>query len=75
VQITSLEEEKSNLIEQVTQLQKKNNELSNKLETFDEDLQMQWFIRGGIIAGVGLLLGLLLPFMPRRKKRSGDRWM
>ena len=34
----------------------------------------QWFMYGGGVLGVGLLLGLLLPHMLPRRKKS-DRWM
>jgi SH3 domain protein len=37
-------------------------------------MQMDWFIRGGAMVGAGILLGILLPMLPRRRSRS-DRWM
>jgi len=34
---------------------------------------MRWFSYGGIVGGIGLLLGLVLPsFIPNRRKQS--RW-
>ncbi|MGL5288930.1 MAG: TIGR04211 family SH3 domain-containing protein, partial [Aeromonas sp.] len=40
----------------------------------EHDMQMDWFIRGGAMVGGGLLLGFLLPMLPRRRSR-GDRWV
>ena len=40
----------------------------------EQDEQYRWWREGGTIAGVGLLLGLLLPYLPRPRRRK-DRWM
>lgn len=54
--------------------QKKVNAANVQLDDKQRTIIMQWFMYGGGVAGVGLLLGLLLPHMiPRRKKN--DRWM
>ncbi|KLN97707.1 TIGR04211 family SH3 domain-containing protein [Moellerella wisconsensis] len=73
----------------VAQLKAENTKLNNelikagkKLEIAEVNLDdrrreliLQWFMYGGGVAGVGLILGLILPhIIPRRKKRN-DRWM
>ncbi|MCW2257919.1 SH3 domain protein [Providencia alcalifaciens] len=73
----------------VKQLKAENEKLKNelikagkKLEIVEVNLDdrrreliLQWFMYGGGVAGVGLILGLILPhIIPRRKKRN-DRWM
>lgn len=73
----------------VKQLKTENEKLKNelikagkKLEIVEVNLDdrrreliLQWFMYGGGVAGVGLILGLILPhIIPRRKKRN-DRWM
>ncbi|EKT58167.1 TIGR04211 family SH3 domain-containing protein [Providencia burhodogranariea] len=73
----------------VKQLKSENEKLKNelikagkKLEIVEVNLDdrrreliLQWFMYGGGVAGVGLILGLILPhIIPRRKKRN-DRWM
>ncbi|KFA59661.1 hypothetical protein A9G34_08250 [Gilliamella sp. Choc4-2] len=72
----------------IENLQNKNNELERKfkeqevqldsaLNQVDDkrrDLIITWFTYGGLVAGGGFLLGLILPnIMPRRRKK--DRWM
>ena len=35
------------------------------------EIAIQWFIYGGSVLGVGLLIGLVLPhILPRRKRRD-----
>lgn len=73
----------------VSQLKAENEKLKNeliksgkKLEIAEVNLDdrrreliLQWFMYGGGVAGVGLILGLILPhIIPRRKKRN-DGWM
>ncbi|MFQ2042885.1 TIGR04211 family SH3 domain-containing protein [Aeromonas veronii] len=66
-QLVSQGEEMSNLKEQ-------NDALTQSYDNQEHDMQMDWFIRGGAMVGVGILLGILLPMLPRRRSR-GDRWM
>jgi len=48
-----------------------NKSINNKLDKERNELLMRWFSYGGIVAGVGLLLGLLIPtLIPSRKKKS-----
>ena len=70
---------------QINELETRNGQLQNalsvaqdeirtsraKIDTQKDDLLMKWFTYGGIVASVGLLLGLLLPHItPRRRKRT-----
>lgn len=47
--------------------------LEARLETQEEDLLIRYFMYGGGVAGAGLLVGLLVPHLPRRRKKR-DRW-
>ncbi|MHA6498813.1 TIGR04211 family SH3 domain-containing protein, partial [Escherichia coli] len=40
----------------------------------DSTIIMQWFMYGGGVLGLGLLLGLVLPHLIPTRKRK-DRWM
>lgn len=43
------------------------------LDANKREIAIQWFIYGGSVLGVGLLIGLVLPhILPRRKRR--DSW-
>lgn len=83
--IIVLEKKLNSNINKVIELEKTNLELSTKLKKVQEingsltdkvdneknELLMQWFSYGGMVAGIGLLLGLILPsLMPSRRKRS-----
>lgn len=47
--------------------------LQARLETQEEDLLMRYFMYGGGVAGAGLLVGLVVPHLPRRRRKR-DRW-
>ncbi|WP_089687319.1 TIGR04211 family SH3 domain-containing protein [Billgrantia gudaonensis] len=48
-------------------------ELQARLDTQEEDLLIRYFMYGGGVAGAGLLVGLIVPHLPR-KRRKNDRW-
>ncbi|XKE46457.1 SH3 domain-containing protein [Halomonas organivorans] len=48
-------------------------ELRARLDTQEEDLLMRYFMYGGGVAGAGLLVGLIVPHLPRRRRKR-DRW-
>lgn len=59
----------------LSKLVSENKKLAVKLGNIQQDVQMQWLIKGGIVAGGGLIIGLIIPYLPRRRKRNSDRWM
>ena len=72
--INGLKDENQQLRNQLIVAQKKVNAANVQLDDKQRAIIMRWFMYGGGVAGVGLLLGLLLPHMiPRRKKNN--RWM
>nr|WP_240936231.1 TIGR04211 family SH3 domain-containing protein [Halomonas bachuensis] len=48
-------------------------QLQARLDTQEEDLLMRYFMYGGGVAGAGLLVGLIVPHLPRRRRKR-DRW-
>ncbi len=69
--ISKLKNTNSILNKELQQVQVLNSSLNEKLDTEKNDLLMRWFSYGGMVAGGGLLLGLILPsLMPNRRKRS-----
>ncbi|MCQ1059043.1 SH3 domain-containing protein [Photobacterium sp. ZSDE20] len=70
-QISDLETQNSQLNEQLMTSQAEIRELRARLDTQKDDLLMRWFTYGGMVAGGGLLFGLVLPHLiPRRRKRN-----
>lgn len=70
--IAELEQRNATLDSQFTQVQQANRELQARLNTQEQDLLMRYFMYGGGVAGAGLIFGLLVPHLPKRRKR--DRW-
>lgn len=48
--------------------------LSAQVESADRDELVTWFTRGGMVAGIGILLGVLITYMPKKRNRSKE-WM
>ncbi len=60
-------------LKQLEKLQKLNSELNKKLDNQKNEQLMTWFTYGGMVAGGGLLFGLILPLLiPSRRKKT--RW-
>ncbi len=71
-QIDELEARRKDLDAQLTQAQSELRSTQAKLGNENKQALMQYMVYGGSIAGAGLLAGLILPSMTRRKKN--DRW-
>ncbi|MDX7987055.1 SH3 domain-containing protein [Xenorhabdus sp. 12] len=72
--ISDLEKENAKLRSKLTVAEKKVDAANLQLDDKQREIILQWFMYGGGVAGIGLLLGLILPhIIPRRKKK--DRWM
>ena len=56
--------------EQMKETTELNEELKGRLETKDLDKQLKWWTRGGIIALSGALVGVILVYLPRPRRRN-----
>ena len=57
-------------------LQSENQRLTSLMDDKEHRMRLDWLLNGGIVAGIGALIGFLLPLIPlRRKSRNKDRWM
>ncbi len=73
------EEQSSDLLEQNSQLKREleitknqNRDLEAMLDAGKREIAIQWFIYGGAVLGVGLLLGLIIPLiLPKRRRNNG----
>jgi SH3 domain protein len=70
--IANLQSEKEYLQQTIEELKAKNLELDLLQDTRDERIKMEWMMYGGSVLFFGLLLGFIIPFLPRRKKRQND---
>lgn len=71
--ITELETLNRELDTEAEQSRRTIRQLQARLETQEEDLLLRYFLYGGGVAGAGLLVGLIVPLLPRRRKKR-DRW-
>ena len=66
-------EQNSQLKRELEMTKNKNRDLEAMLDANKREIAIQWFIYGGSVLGVGLLIGLVLShILPRRKRR--DSW-
>ncbi|MEH0665230.1 SH3 domain-containing protein [Vibrio scophthalmi] len=73
-QIADLESGYSEMSQQLTASQEEVRKLRAQLDTQKDDLLLKYFMYGGGVAGIGLLLGLILPHIIPRRKRSPSGW-
>lgn len=71
--IAQLDSEKRALRDTIADLKERNMELDLLQDTKDERVKMEWLMYGGSVLFFGMLVGLIIPFLPRRKKRT-DNW-
>ncbi|MEH6649797.1 MAG: TIGR04211 family SH3 domain-containing protein [Motiliproteus sp.] len=57
---------------ETAQLQNEVGRLKLKIDGMDETNLMGWFLRGGALALGGVLVGLILPLLPKRRRRNND---
>jgi SH3 domain protein len=68
--ITQLQTERNKLTSRVAELEALNVELDIMKETKEARMRMDWLIFGGSILFFGIIFGLIIPFLPRRKKST-----
>ncbi len=59
---------------QLSKLQTEIKDLNRQIDNMDESNLMRWFTYGGLVAIGGVFLGLLVPYLPKKKKRR-DEWL
>ncbi len=57
---------------EVSVLKNKNKELEIMQDVEQREIMIKWFMYGGMVLGIGLLLGLIIPFiLPKRRRNNG----
>ncbi|MBY6187622.1 TIGR04211 family SH3 domain-containing protein [Marinobacter hydrocarbonoclasticus] len=60
----------------ISELEQQNAQLTKRVETLSQSERFIWMQQGGMVAGAGLILGLILAYLPRpQRKKKNDRWM
>jgi len=65
--------QRQQLLDKIKALQSNHNALQTRLANQSEEVEMQWLIRGAGIIILGIFIGLVVPHLPRRKKKN-DQW-
>lgn len=73
-QSSVLLQENTHLKRQMDEVNSKNRNLEAMLDANKQAIAIQWFIYGGSVLGVGLLLGLLIPLLIPRRRRRPSGW-
>jgi SH3 domain protein len=73
-QIGELTTQNATVSKELANLKKLNADYSQQIDSADQTAQMQWFTRGGIVAVIGLILGIIVAYLPK-KRRKNDNWM
>lgn len=74
-ELDSVQTELAQLRTEYAELTAENQRLSSLMDDKEHQMRLDWLLNGGIVAGIGILLGFLLPLIPLRRKRSTERWM
>ncbi|MDN4503839.1 TIGR04211 family SH3 domain-containing protein [Alteromonadaceae bacterium BrNp21-10] len=81
IKIDALNQQIADLASHNEQLQQRFNTLSEtydltrqQLDNQDQSSEKEWFTRGGVVAFGGIILGILLTYLPKKRKRN-DNWM
>ena len=73
-QIAALTSQNTNLKKKLSDTEKAHEKTTQTLTEYDQTSKIEWFTRGSIVAIVSLLLGIILTYLPK-KRRRGDNWM
>ena len=73
-QIFDLTSQNTHLKNKLSDTEKENTKITQTLADYDQTAQMEWFTRGGIVAVISLLLGIMLTYLPKKRRRN-DNWM
>jgi len=72
--ITELDQSQQELNKELNQLKQQLSVSQEKLGNQDTDLKKEWFFNGAIVLFIGLILGLVIPRLPTRKKAAMENW-
>ncbi|WP_298441488.1 TIGR04211 family SH3 domain-containing protein [uncultured Ferrimonas sp.] len=56
----------------INELEQSNAALTEQMNSMQNSERFVWLKQGGLIAGIGLLVGLIVPFLPRPSRRRKD---
>lgn len=70
--LQQLQRESSTYTDQIRSLNTEIRDLQSQISHMDQSNLMRWLTYGGLIAFGGVVLGLIVPHLPRKRKRRDD---
>ncbi|GHA07828.1 TIGR04211 family SH3 domain-containing protein [Oceanisphaera arctica] len=74
-ELSQVHEQLNELRQQHAKLETENQRLSSLMDDKEHKMRLDWLLNGGLVAGAGVLFGILLPMVPLRRRRNQGRWM
>jgi SH3 domain protein len=74
-ELSQVHEQLNALRQQHAKLENENQRLSSLMDDKEHKMRLDWLLNGGLVAGAGVLFGILLPMVPLRRRRNQGRWM
>ena len=71
-ELSRINEARAKTTAQVTQFENQIVRLQAEIDGMDESNMMGWFLRGGAVAIIGIIIGLIIPNLPKRRRRTED---
>ncbi|AXR05318.1 TIGR04211 family SH3 domain-containing protein [Salinimonas sediminis] len=71
-QLSEARQELSTLSSQTDEQSREIKKLSTQLDNQEKDEMIKWFTRGGMVAGAGILLGVILTYLPKKRGRNSE---
>lgn len=72
ITIETLTSNNNDLTAQVAQLEQELTRVKSKIKHQDQEMLTQWFFNGAIVLGIGLFLGVLLPRLVSKKRKTSS---
>ncbi len=72
--IEKLKEQLANAEKDLAKVTSERNKAANELNKLQNNEQYEMLQQGGLIAGAGLLMGVILAYLPRPRRRQKNRW-
>lgn len=74
-EVAELKEQLSALQENLSKTVQERDNLKNIVDHNAQDARFKQWREGGIIAAIGLIVGIILVYLPRPQRRNKKRWM
>ncbi len=71
-EMSKINETRAKTTAQVAQLENEIVRMQAEIDGMDDTNMMGWFLRGGALAILGVIIGLIIPNLPKRRRRNDD---